>query len=234
MSLFRDRVAAGRALAAALDHYAGRTDALVLALPRGGVPVAFEVAQALRLPLDVFVVRKIGMPGNPELALGALAAGAPPVLNEELVQLLGVTPAAIAAATDRERSEVARRERAYRGNLPPPVLKDRVLIVADDGLATGATMRAAIRALRQQAPARIVIAVPVCSREARAELSAEADEMVCLEAPESFYAVSVWYDDFPQTTDEEVRALVARAHAGGKSTETVEHRRTGHDHAGKP
>jgi putative phosphoribosyl transferase len=218
MSLFRDRVAAGRALARALDHYADARDALVLALPRGGVPVAFEVAQALHLPLDVFVVRKIGMPGNEELALGALAAGAPPVLNEELVQMLGVTPAAIAAATDKERGEVARRERAYRDELPPPVLKDRVLIVVDDGLATGATMRAAVRALRQQAPARIVVAVPVCSREARAELSAEADEMVCLEAPESFYAVSVWYDEFPQTSDEEVRSLFARAssRAGAK------------------
>jgi putative phosphoribosyl transferase len=211
MSLFRNRVAAGQALAGALDHYAGRPDALVLALPRGGVPVAFEVARALHLPLDVFVVRKIGMPGNEELALGALAAGAPPVLNEDLVQMLGVTPAAIAAATDKERAEVARRERAYRDDLPPPVLKDRVLLVVDDGLATGATMRAAVRALRLQAPARIVIAVPVSSREARAELSAEADEMVCLEAPESFYAVSVWYDEFPQTSDEEVRELVARA-----------------------
>ncbi len=219
MSLFQNRVAAGRALAGALEHYAGRRDAVVLALPRGGVPVAFEVAQALHLPLDIFVVRKIGLPGNEELALGALAAGAPPVLNEELVQMLGVTPAAIAAATDRERAEVARRERAYRNDLPPPVLKDRVLIVVDDGLATGATMRAAVRALRQHAPARIVIAVPVCSREAQAELSTEADEMICLQAPESFYAVSVWYDEFPQTSDEEVRALFARAsgRAGGKS-----------------
>lgn len=218
MSLFHDRIAAGRALARALGHYADARDALVLALPRGGVPVAFEVAQALHLPLDVFVVRKIGMPGNEELALGALAAGAPPVLNEELVQMLGVTPAAVAAATDKERGEVARRERAYRDDLPPPVLKDRALIVVDDGLATGATMRAAVRALRQQAPARTVVAVPVCSREARAELSAEADEMVCLEAPESFYAVSVWYDEFPQTSDEEVRSLFARAsrRAGAK------------------
>lgn len=221
MSLFRNRVAAGRLLAAALEHYAKRADAVVLALPRGGVPVAFEVAQALQLPLDVFVVRKIGMPGNEELALGALAAGAPPVLNEELVQLLGVTPAAIAAATEKERAEVARRERAYRGGQPPPTLKDRVLIVVDDGLATGATMRAAVRALRQHAPARIVVAVPVCSREARDELSAESDEMVCLEAPESFFAVSVWYDEFPQTSDEEVRTLVALANgdnrkAGGR------------------
>lgn len=230
MSLFRNRVAAGRLLAAALEHYAKRADAVVLALPRGGVPVAFEVAQALQLPLDVFVVRKIGMPGNEELALGALAAGAPPVLNEELVQLLGVTPAAIAAATEKERAEVARRERAYRGGQPPPTLKDRVLIVVDDGLATGATMRAAVRALRQHAPARIVVAVPVCSREARDELSAESDEMVCLEAPESFFAVSVWYDEFPQTSDEEVRTLVARSRtettgrqAEGKSPDKVVH-----------
>ncbi len=216
MSLFHNRVTAGRALAGALQHYVQRADALVLALPRGGVPVAFEVAQALRLSLDVFVVRKIGMPGNEELALGALAAGAPPVLNEELIQMLGVTPAAIAAATEKERAEVSRRERAYRDNEPPPVLKDRVLIVVDDGLATGATMRAAVRALRQQAPARIVIAVPVCSREARDELSTESDEMICLEAPESFFAISVWYDEFPQTSDEEVRALLARARTESK------------------
>lgn len=211
MSLFQNRVAAGRALAGALDHYAGRRDAVVLALPRGGVPVAFEVAQALHLPLDIFVVRKIGLPGNEELALGALAAGAPPVLNEDLMQILGVTPAAIAGVTERERAEVARRERAYRGDQPPSALKDRVLIVVDDGLATGATMRAAVRALRQHAPAHIVIAVPVCSREAREELSTESDEMICLEAPESFFAISVWYDEFPQTSDEEVRTLLARA-----------------------
>lgn len=211
--LFRDRTDAGRQLADRLQHYAGRADVLVLALPRGGVPVAFEVAQALRAPLDVFVVRKLGVPGHPELALGALATGDVRILNEDVVRALRISEEVIEAVTAAERQELHRRERAYRGDRTPPRTRARVVILVDDGLATGSTMRAALTALRQQQPARIVVAVPVGSRETCAEFREEADETVCARTPEPFYAVGLWYSNFAQTTDEEVHHLLARAAA---------------------
>jgi predicted phosphoribosyltransferase len=209
--LFRDRADAGRFLATKLMTYANRPDVLVLALPRGGVPVAYEVARTLRAPLDVFLVRKLGVPGHEELAMGALATGGLRVLNEDVVQALGIPEEVIASVVARERQELERRERLYRDDRPAPEVRGRVVILVDDGLATGSTMRAAVAALRQQRPARIVVAVPVGSPETCAELNAEADEAVCARTPEPFYAVGLWYDDFAQTTDDEVHDLLARA-----------------------
>ena len=194
--LFRDRADAGRG------------DVTVLALPRGGVPVGYEVALALGAPLDVFLVRKLGVPGQEELAMGAIATGGVRVVNDAVVEELGIAPDVIEAVAAREQEELERRERAYRGERPAPDVSGRVVILVDDGLATGSTMRAAARALRKLGPARIVVAVPVAPREACAALRPEADEVVCAETPESFKGVGRWYDDFSQTTDEEVRALL--------------------------
>ena len=207
---FRDRREAGRLLAAQLGAYAKRPDVLVLALPRGGVPVAAEVASALGAPLDVFVVRKLGVPGHEEYALGAIATGGVRVLNEEVVQALRIPDRVIDALAAREQEELARRERVYRGHRPPLDVRGRTVILVDDGLATGATMHAAIRALRQQQPARIVVAVPTASPETCAELKTEVDDIICATTPDPFYAVGLWYEDFSQTTDEEVRELLAR------------------------
>lgn len=207
---FRDRTDAGRRLAQSLAHYAGRDDVVVLALPRGGVPVAFEVARALDAPLDVFVVRKLGVPGHEEFAMGAIAAGES-VLDEAVVAELGIPRAAIEAVLERERSELQRRERLYRDGRSPPRIAGRIAVLVDDGLATGSTMRVAARALRRLEPARRVAAVPVASVEACEALRAEVDEALCLRIPEPFYAVGAWYEDFSQTSDAEVRRLLAQA-----------------------
>ena len=211
-SPFDNRRDAGRKLAAALQHYASRADVLVFALPRGGVPVAFEVAQALNAPLDVFLVRKLGVPGHEELAMGAIATGGLIVLNDNVVQALRISRQELDRVAAMEREELARREREYRGDRPPPGVEGRTVILIDDGLATGSTMRAAAAALRQQGPARIVIAVPVSSPQTCQELGAEVDEIVCLVTPEMFYAVGMWYIDFSPTTDEEVRDLLRQSH----------------------
>jgi putative phosphoribosyl transferase len=210
---FRDRAEAGRVLAEALRVYAGRPDLVVLALPRGGVPVGYEVASALGAPLEVFVVRKLGVPGQEELAMGAIATGNVRVLNEEVVHALRIPPHAIDRVTREEMEELARRERAYRGDRPPPEVRGRVVILVDDGLATGATMRAAVAALRVQQPARIVVAVPTGAPETCDALRDDADEVICAMTPEPFYAVGLWYEDFTQTTDDEVHDLLRRADA---------------------
>ena len=214
---FRDRGEAGRFLAERLSAYAGRSDVIVLALPRGGVPVAYEVARHLGVPFDVLLVRKLGLPGHPELAMGAIAVGGESVLNEVAVKLLAVSEAEIAAVAAREKRELKRRERAYRGDRPPPELAGRTAILVDDGLATGASMLAAIRALRHQQPARIVVAAPVGAPESCAALREEADEVVCAATPEPFHAVGLWYRDFAQTSDEEVRDLLTRGRSAGRA-----------------
>jgi predicted phosphoribosyltransferase len=208
---FRDRREAGRLLAAKLAGHANRPDVLVLALPRGGVPVAYEVARALGAPLDVFVVRKLGVPGHEEYAMGAIATGGVRVLNNDVVNALGIPDHVIDRVAAREQQELARRERLYRGDRPPPDVRGRTVILVDDALATGATMHAAVKALRPQQPARIVVAVPTASPDACEQLQAEADEVVCATTPEPFYAVGLWYENFSQTTDDEVRDLLARA-----------------------
>ncbi len=208
---FADRPEAGELLATKLTAYANRPDVVVLALPRGGVPVAFAVARALRAPLDVFLVRKLGVPGHEELARGAIASGGVRVLNDEVVRYLRIPDAVIDEVAAREMQEISRRERLYRGDRPPLHVQGRTTILVDDGLATGATMRAAIAALRQLRPARVVVAVPTAAPDPCEELGAEVDEIVCARTPEPFYAVGLWYEDFSQTTDEEVRELLARA-----------------------
>ena len=207
---FRNRTDAGRRLAEKLTPYANRPDVLVLALPRGGVPVGCEVARALGVPLDVFLVRKLGVPGYEELAMGAVATGGIRVVNDEIVRGLGISEHEIDAVVARELPELARRERLYRGDRPPPDVAGRTVILVDDGLATGATMRAAIHALRQQRPAGIVVAVPTASPDTSETLKTEADDVVCDMTPEPFFAVGHWYEDFTQTTDDEVRELLAR------------------------
>jgi len=208
---FRDRAEAGRLLAAKLRAYANRSDVAVLALPRGGVPVAFEVAEALEAPLDIFLVRKLGVPGHEELAMGAIATGGVRVLNEEVIRYLGIPDEAVDAVAAKEQRELERRERLYRDGRPMIDVRGRTVILIDDGLATGSTMRAAAVALRQQQPARIVVAVPVAAESTCKAFRAEVDEVVCAMTPEPFYAVGLWYEDFSQTTDEEVRDLLARA-----------------------
>src|SRR5213075_2257836 len=209
--IYRDRIDAGKQLAARLADYADRDEVLVLALPRGGVPVAYEVAKALRAPLDIFLVRKLGVPGHEELAMGAIATGGVRVLNDDVVDYLRIPGAVIDAVAADELRELERRERAYRGDRPEPDVRGKTVILVDDGLATGSTMRAAAAALRQQDPAKIVVAVPVAAEATCEEFREEVDEVICAITPEPFYAVGIWYEDFSQTTDEEVRDLLARA-----------------------
>lgn len=209
--LFRDRADAGEQLSRELAGYSGRKDVVVLALPRGGVPVAYEVARALHVPLDVFLVRKLGLPGQEELAMGAISSGGVRVLNEDVIGLLGIPNDVIENVTAKEQRELERRARSYRGDRPAPDVEGRTVILIDDGLATGSTIRAAVAALRRKHPARIVVAVPVGAPEICAELQNEADEIICVETPEPFYGVGAWYEDFSQTTDEEVRDLLQRS-----------------------
>lgn len=210
---FRDRRDAGRQLAQSLEHYADRPDVLVLALPRGGVPVGYEVARALRAPLDVFLVRKLGVPGHEELAMGAVASRGVRVLNNDTIEQLGIPRRIVDRVTEDELRELARRERSYRDDRPPLDVAGRTLILVDDGLATGSTMRAAAAALRQQNPDRIVVAVPTAAPQTCDELRAEVDEIVCAITPQPFYAVGLWYDDFSETSDQEVRDLLAQSAA---------------------
>jgi predicted phosphoribosyltransferase len=207
---FRDRAEAGDLLAARLSGLADRDDVIVLALPRGGVPVGYEVANALRVAFDVFVVRKLGVPGHEELAMGAIASGGVRLVNHDVVDPLGIPPAVLDQAARREQVELERRERLYRGSRPLIPLANKTVVLVDDGLATGSTMRAAVTAVRQQQPARIIVAVPVGAPPTCRELAAEADEVVCLRSPEPFVAVGLWYHDFTPTSDHEVRAMLAR------------------------
>ena len=208
--LFRDRHHAGQVVAQRLAHYRDRRDTIVLGLPRGGVPVAAQVASALHAPLDVFVVRKLGFPGHEEYAMGAIASGGARVINPDAIAFR-VPQATIDAVAEREQKELERRERLYRGSRPPLVLENRVVVLVDDGLATGSTMRAAATAVKQANPARVVVAVPVAAAETCADLGREVDEIVCAETPEPFRAVGLWYLDFGQTSDDEVRALLDAA-----------------------
>jgi putative phosphoribosyl transferase len=209
--LFENRTDAGRRLAKLLADRERKPGAVVLALPRGGLPVAEPIAAALGTPLDVVVVRKLGVPGHEELAMGAIVSGGGRVLNDSLIRQLSIPPAAIEAAAAREERELARREQAYRGDRAPANVAGKTVILVDDGLATGATMRAAVRGIRRQGPARVVVAVPVAAVEACQLLRGEADEVVCLAAPESFVAVGQWYDDFSETTDADVQEILSRA-----------------------
>lgn len=209
--IFRDRREAGQRLAAQLMDYADRPDVLVLALPRGGVPVAYEVARALHAPLDIFLVRKLGVPGHEELAMGAIATGGVRVLNEDIVQYLQIPGEVIDAVAVDEQRELERRERAYRDDRPAPDVRGKTVILVDDGLATGSTMRAAAAALRKQQPARIVVAVPVSAVQTCDEYRMGVDEIVCAVTPEPFHGVGLWYEDFSQITDEEVRTLLAQS-----------------------
>ena len=204
---FRDRRHAGQALAKTLEHYGDRPDVIVLALPRGGVPVAYEVARALHAPLDVFIVRKLGVPGHEEYAMGAIASGGVRVLNPQVADLR-IPQSAIDAVAEREERELGRREALYRGDRPPLVLEERTVILVDDGLATGSTMRAAATAVKQLKPRRIVIAVPVGAPDTCQDFRAQVDEVVCGITPEPFRAVGLWYEDFSQTSDDEVRELL--------------------------
>jgi putative phosphoribosyl transferase len=212
--LFQDRTEAGQLLARELMAYADQPNVIVLGLPRGGIPVAFEVAQALRAPLDVFVVRKLGTPGQRELAMGAIATGGVRVMNESLVQMLGIPADVIDEISREEEVELKRRELAYRGSLSEPEVHGRTVILIDDGVATGSTMRAAVRALRKQHPARLIIGVPTAARSACRALQPQVDEFVALTMPEPFYAVGAWYRRFDQTSDEQVTDLLKRARCG--------------------
>lgn len=211
MPLFENRRDAGQKLAQRLLKFAHQPQVIVLGLPRGGVPVAFEVAKALHAPLDIFLVRKLGVPGHEELAMGAIASGGVRVLNQSLIRSLEIPPQVIAVITQQEQQELERREQAYRGNRPKPNLLHRTVLLVDDGLATGASMRAAVVALREQHPARIVVAVPTAAPEACAEFAKIVDEMICAETPDPFWGVGMWYYDFSPTSDEEVSALLEEA-----------------------
>ena len=207
---FLDRYDAGRRLAAALSSYANQPDLLILALPRGGVPVAYEVARALHAPLDVFLVRKLGFPGHPELAMGAIASGGVRILDRQLIGMYGVPAREIERVTAAERRELERRERLYRDGRPAPDVRDRTVILVDDGLATGSSMRAAVEALREEGAKKIVVAVPVAAPDTCEAMKEEVDEIVCAVTPEPFRAVGLWYADFSETTDEEVRQLLSK------------------------
>ena len=207
----KDRASAGRDLAEQLQHYAGRDDVIVLALPRGGVPVAFEIAQALNAPLDLMLVRKLGTPGQEELAMGAIAMGGVRVMNDDIVNALHISDAAIEEEAAKEQQELEHRLQTYRGDRPLLQLKNKCILLVDDGIATGATVRVAIQALRQQQPSRIVVATPVAPPDTVELLRGEADDVICLATPEPFMAISMWYQHFPQTSDGEVKALLQRA-----------------------
>ena len=212
---FCDRAEAGQLLATRLAAYTHRADVLVLGLPRGGVVVAFEIARALHVPLDVLIVRKLGVPGQEELALGAITSGGVRVLNTDVIQAHALSDRVIEQATARERQEIMRREYLYRGGQPIRDLAARTVILVDDGIATGATMHSAILAVKQQHPARLIVAVPVAAPSTCDELAPLVDELVCLRKPEAFFAVGLWYKNFPQTSDAEVRTLLEKARAGG-------------------
>ena len=214
---FNDRYEAGRALALHLQEYARLTDAIVLALPRGGVPVGFEIAHTLDLPLDVFVVKKIGAPGYEELAIGAVASEGIYLLDEALIAHLGLSKQEIERVASLAHDEVERRESTYRDHRPAPRLEGTTVILVDDGLATGSSMQVAVAALRRRGPRRIIVAVPVASKEAATELKQVADDVVCARVPDPFYAVGAWYDDFSQTSDDEVRDLLERAFASRRT-----------------
>ena len=222
--VFQDRTEAGKFLATKLTHYAGRPDVLVLALPRGGVPVAFEVAKVLEAPLDVFLVRKLGSPGHEEAAMGAIASGGIVVLNEQMLQGARIPDHVIQNVIQQELRELKRREKVYREGMPETDVHGRVVILVDDGLATGSTMRAAAQALRKQGPKRLVVAVPVGAAETCDQFRSEVDEVICGMEPEAFYAVGMWYEDFSQTSDEEVQQLLNEAserremHTAGQSS----------------
>ncbi len=220
--LFKDRRFAGQVLARELTAYANRPDVLVLGIPRGGVPVAFEVAKALNAPLDILVVRKLGVPDQEELAMGAIASGGVRIINEYIISLVKISNEVIARVAAQEEQELERREQLYRPNRPFPDLQGRTVILVDDGLATGATMWAAVLAVRKQQPAQIAIAVPVAAPETCQELETEVDKIICVSTPSPFHSVGLWYKDFPQTTDEEVRDLLAKVAKNGKSALMLE------------
>lgn len=224
LTRFRDRTDAGRRLARKLSSFVNESDVIVLALPRGGVPVGFEVARELHAPLDVFVVRKLGLPWHEELAMGALASGGVRVLDEDLIRVAGVTEADLETVTAIEQAELERRERQYRGVRAFPDLTGKTVILVDDGLATGSTMRAAVAALRVEGPSRIIVAVPVSAPETCDAFRDIADDIVCAETPEPFQAVGLWYEDFSQTTDEEVHELIERSREADGSLESATHR----------
>jgi putative phosphoribosyl transferase len=229
---FRNRVEAGRRLANALREYANRQDVLILALPRGGVPVGYEVAKALDAPLDIFLVRKLGVPGGEELAMGAIASGGVKVLNEEVIRLEGISDRAIESVYEKELEELRRRELAYRGNSAPQQIRDMTVILVDDGIATGSTMRAAVTALRRQRPSKLIVAVPTAPRSSCVALQLAADDVVVVMTPEPFFAVSQSYDIFGQTSDEEVRELFERSKRRVKGSS--EHSSSDSSHDRKP
>ena len=208
---FRDRTEAGQVLARCLQQYKNQPDVLILGLPRGGVPVAYEVARELNAPLDVFIVRKLGVPGHEELGMGAIATGGVRTLQDGIVRELGISPQTIEAVSAREQAELERRERLYRGDRPAPTIKGRTVVIVDDGLATGSTMKAAIQAVRQQDPRQVIVAVPTAPSETCEQLKESADHVVCALTPEPFFAVGGSYADFTQITDGEVRDLIASA-----------------------
>ena len=226
---FQDRIEAGRLLAREFMRYADQPDLIVLGLPRGGVPVAFEVARALRAPLDVFVVRKLGTPGQPELAMGAIASGGVRVINDEVVREMGIPADVIDAVAEEEGRELKRRELAYRGSHSGPEVRGRTVLLIDDGVATGSTLRAAIRALKSQHPARLVVGVPAAAGSTCRELRPEVDEFVALMTPEPFHAVGEWYQNFGQTSDSEVTELLDRARRNLASEEPAGARDAGPD-----
>lgn len=211
MVLFRDRLDAGRKLAGKLDGYKGQDNLLVLGLPRGGIPVAYEVAEELNAPLDIFLVRKLGLPGHEELAMGAIASGGVRVLNQEVVHALNIPPKVIDTVAEQEQQELQRREQAYRGSRLTAQIRGKTVILVDDGLATGSSMLAAVEALRPQRPARLVVAVPVAPPETCEKIAREVDEIICAATPEPFHGVGLWYENFEQTNDSEVRRLLAQS-----------------------
>jgi putative phosphoribosyl transferase len=220
--MFRDRTEAGQLLVQRLIRYKDQPQVVVLGLARGGMPIAAEVAKALHAPLDVFLVRKLGVPGQEELAMGATASGSIRVLNDPIINALGISPATIEAAAAKEEREIERRERLYRGEQPSLAVENRTIILVDDGLATGSTMRAAVLALKRQHPASIVVAVPVAAASTCEDLKHDVDEIVCLLTPENFFAVGQWYEDFSQITDEEVQEFLRHAAGAVSSTDTLQ------------